>query len=64
MGSIIRDHRGKTILAAGKILSNNQNIEEVDMIARLEGACIAAYWDRCPVILKSDCSQIITDITT
>jgi hypothetical protein len=63
MGAIITNHRGKTIIATGKILSSNQNIEEVEPMARLEGSCINADWDRCPVIIESDCSQIVTDIT-
>jgi hypothetical protein len=42
MDAIIRDQRGKTIVATGKILSNNQNIEEVETMPRLEGAHIAA----------------------
>jgi hypothetical protein len=64
MGAIIRDQRGKTIVATGKILSNNQNIEEVETMPRLEGAHIAADWVRYPVNIESDCSHIVIDITT
>jgi hypothetical protein len=52
MGAIIRDHREKNIVVAGKILSNNQNVEEVGTMSRLEGACIAADWDRYPLIIE------------
>jgi hypothetical protein len=52
MGAIIRDHREKNTVVAGKILSNNQNVEEVGTMSRLEGACIAADWDRYPLIIE------------
>jgi hypothetical protein len=63
VGAVIRDHHGKTIVAAGKVLTHCRNTEEAEAIALTEGARLAASWIRSLMIFESDCKQIVDEVT-
>uniref|UniRef100_A0ACD5ZIV2 Uncharacterized protein n=1 Tax=Avena sativa TaxID=4498 RepID=A0ACD5ZIV2_AVESA len=56
---VIRNDKGKTIVAAGSVLNNCSSAEEAEALALLHGARLAKDWAKQPIIFESDCASIV-----
>jgi hypothetical protein len=62
--AVIRDHHGKTIVAAGKNWENCRNAEEAEANALTEGARLATNWARSKMIFERHYKLIVNETKT
>lgn len=63
LGVVIRDERGNPVLTAWRVIFRCKDAEEAEALACLAGIQSVNRWPEKPIILESDCSQLIGKIT-
>jgi ribonuclease HI len=59
IGAIATDAGGQPLSALWSCLHSCRDAEEAEAMACLEGVKLGRRWPDCPIVLESDCSQII-----
>lgn len=63
-GIVIRDHTGSVLLTSWRILSHCGSAEEAEATACWEGVNLAAEWVKKPLILETDCANLVSMLTS
>lgn len=63
-GIVIRDHTGSVLLTSWRIISHCGSAEEAEATACWEGVNLAAEWVKKPLILETDCANLVSMLTS
>uniref|UniRef100_A0A0D9YAJ6 RNase H type-1 domain-containing protein n=1 Tax=Oryza glumipatula TaxID=40148 RepID=A0A0D9YAJ6_9ORYZ len=63
-GIVIRDHVGDVLLTSWNVIRSCQSPEEAEAQACRDGLRLAADWIQMPVILESDCANVVASLTS
>jgi hypothetical protein len=61
-GVVIQDAEGSILLSAWKTLENMASVEEAE--ACLEGSRLAVEWIKLPILIESDCAELVKALGT
>ena len=62
LGTVARDHSGKILVARWRHDDQCASMEEAEALAMLEGHGLAGRHIEKPVIVESDCSQMVQGV--
>jgi hypothetical protein len=58
-GIVIRDRNGRVLLSAWRTWEHMASAEEAEAVTWLEGIRLAVEWVRMPLVIESDCIELI-----
>lgn len=62
IGMVIRDHSGKVLLSAWKHGIRCVSVEDAEAMACLEGVQLSNEWIRKPMVIESDCHNVVKSL--